>query len=341
MASRKALAAARCSQCRLAFLDIFTNPAPKTPLLRAGGLYQSRARIPPSTHYRTFSSFPKSDFSSDKVEIREEHINKDDSVDEAGSKALQTQTDAPWYLQVEPPRHVASTEPPPLPEVPADSPAIIASLLEYASEEMGLDSLSLLDLRKLDPAPALGPNLFMLFGTARSERHLNVSAGRLLRWLRAKHRIWADADGLLGPNERKTKLRRKAKRAKLLGIMGNDDADDGIKTGWICVNLGNIGRGGEESAIVADDGRVAGFGVSQPGFTVVFQVMTERRRAELNLEELWQNALEPSKPELLKSQPKEQPRLHPLEEAILANSQSSSSPQDRNVRHRTTGQAQF
>ncbi|KAJ3552062.1 hypothetical protein NPX13_g11207 [Xylaria arbuscula] len=195
---------------------------------------------------------------------------------------------------------------------------------------MGLDALSLLDLRKLDPSPALGPNLFMLFGTARSERHLNVSAGRLVRWLRAKHRVHADADGLLGPNERKTKLRRKARRAKLLGTMGTDDADDGIRTGWICVNLGTIDRSGTESTVIGDDGRVSGFGVSHAGLrTIIFQIMTEGRRAEMGLETLWTQALDrclsPSTSgsingdKTVQARVKPERELHPVEKAMLGN----------------------
>ncbi|KAI1327499.1 hypothetical protein F5Y16DRAFT_191799 [Xylariaceae sp. FL0255] len=207
------------------------------------------------------------------------------------SKPSSADDTLPWYLQVDPPTHVAPIELPPLPEVPHDGPKLLHSLLEYAAEEMGLDDLTLLDLRKLNPPPALGPNLFMLFGTARSERHLNVSAGRLVRWLRAKHRVHADAAGLLGPNERKTKLRRKARRAKLLGTMGTDDADDGITTGWVCVNLGTVDGSKTDEVVVGADGKLAGFGVSNSGSTIVFQLMTESRRLEMDLETLWTRAL--------------------------------------------------
>ena len=239
-------------------------------------------------------------------------------------------SDVPWYLQVDPPRHVAHIEPPPLPEVPPDSPPVVGSLLNYVSEELGLDEIDLLDLRKLDPPPALGPNLFMLFGTARSERHLTVSAGRLVRWLKYQHRVYAYADGLLGPNERKKKLKRKAKRAKLLGTMGEDEFDDGIKTGWICVNLGNVGQGGGESTVIGEDGRVAGFGVAQAGSTIVVQIMTESRRTELDLETLWKRALRRSLGEEVSTpteneqlEPKKKPvELHPLEQSIAASSSS-------------------
>ncbi|KAI8963860.1 hypothetical protein F5Y11DRAFT_131793 [Daldinia sp. FL1419] len=348
MVTRHAVATAACSHCRFTALKLFASSTNVLPAIRPGPL-RCQPRLVTVTPIRTFSSqFSQHEtsgnlVSTESTEPTESSQEKEDVLDDQ-SHAITTEntslTNTPWYLQVDPPRHVATIEPPPLPEVPLDSPEIVGSLLKYVSEELGLDELSLLDLRELDPPAALGPSLFMLFGTARSERHLNVSSGRLLRWLRAKHHIWAHADGLLGPNERKTKLRRKAKRAKLLG--GVEDADDGIKTGWICVNLGTIGYVKEASAVVADDGRVAGFGATQNGSTIVVQIMTESRRAEMGLETLWKRSLgqpvadDIVKPELkpvgpapkpIKSQPR-RPKpeskgmedLHPLEKAILASS---------------------
>ncbi|KAI0117788.1 hypothetical protein GGR51DRAFT_268043 [Nemania sp. FL0031] len=352
--TRPALSTAGCSQCRLLVLSLFTSNAVRASPIARPALPYARARVVGALPIRSFSSLPKSTnptFDAENVEnaehvqstriLEEEEQGNNEDKDEVARNNSKAVAGVPWYLQVEPPTYIAPLEPPPLPETPPDSPAIIRSLLEYASEEMGLDSLNLLDLRELDPPPALGPNLFMLFGTARSERHLNVSAGRLVRWLRAKHRVHADADGLLGPNERKTKLRRLAKRAKLLGTMGTDNADDGIRTGWICVNLGTIDRGGAESTVVAEDGRVSGFGVSQAGSTIVFQIMTEARRAEMGLEELWTKALDralsPS-PTSGSADSGQGPRsrktpekaLHPVEEAIMANlHRPSGSPSGR------------
>ncbi|KAI0447574.1 hypothetical protein F4803DRAFT_269171 [Xylaria telfairii] len=339
--ARPALSAAGCSQCRLLVLNLFTGSALRSAPLVRPSLSYNRPPVVGALPIRRFSSLSKPNDAAFETEhgqntrvLEEEPENiKDEDEDEDEGEAVAPElklANVPWYLQVDPPTHIAPLELPPLPEVPLDAPPLIGSLLEYASEEMGLDELTLLDLRKLDPPPALGPSLFMLFGTARSERHLNVSAGRLVRWLRAKHRVHADADGLLGPNERKTKLRRKARRAKLLGTMGTDDADDGIRTGWICVNLGTIDRSGTESAVIAEDGRVSGFGVSHVGSTIVFQIMTEGRRAEMDLETLWTRALNrslnpPSKPGSIdgskdsKSGVKPERELDPVEKAIVAN----------------------
>ncbi|KAI1334866.1 hypothetical protein F5Y15DRAFT_265599 [Xylariaceae sp. FL0016] len=328
------VAVAGCSICRSALLNIFTTSLRTTPLRRAA-LPQTALRPFPQPPVRCFSSFQRLDTASNQTKTsgrERQHVETQEYLDVNDRNAPESQSDeVPWYLQVDPPRHVAAMEPPPLPEIPVDSPPLIGALLEYAAEEMGLDDLKLLDLRELDPPPALGANLFMFFGTARTERHLNVSAGRLVRWLRTQHRIYADADGLLGPNERKLKLRRKARKAKLLGTMGTDDADDGIRTGWICVNLGNVGRVSDEAPVVAEDGRVAGFGVAQSGSTVVFQIMTESRRAELGLETLWETALKPRRDQTAKLQdpirrPTDNEDLHPLEKAIRSsNSHNISS----------------
>lgn len=155
----------------------------------------------------------------------------------------------PWYLQVQPPApispvhlpNLAAQEIPPLPE---NSPAILDPLLQHLSITIGLDHLTILDLRDLNPPSALGANLLMILGTARSEKHLNTSADRFCRWLRNTYRIRPFADGLLGRNELKLKLRRRNKRLKLAQSVGNtthdQGFDDGITTGWICCNLGDV-----------------------------------------------------------------------------------------------------
>jgi len=167
--------------------------------------------------------------------------------------------------------------------------------MKYIYEEMGLDDLNLLDLRDFDPPPAIGHNLLMLFGTARSERHLHVASARLVRWLRYNYKLEAEADGLIGPGELRTKLRRMRRKAKLLGTntISRAGADDGITTGWICVNLGMVGAEVNETARFDESGQLSGFGNSavETGCTIVLQVMTESRRTELNLEKLWLDSL--------------------------------------------------
>lgn len=138
----------------------------------------------------------------------------------------------------------------------------------------------------------------MIFGTARSEKHLNVSADRLCRWLRSEYKLRPFADGLLGRNELKLKLRRKDRRLKMMGaaggLMGGEVRDDGIGTGWVCVNAGTVPGGSlavDEGGEEAED-TVVGFGTRRDSSRIVVQILTEEKRGEIDLETLWTQALE-------------------------------------------------
>ncbi|KAK5728676.1 ATPase synthesis protein 25 mitochondrial [Elasticomyces elasticus] len=209
----------------------------------------------------------------------------------------------PWYLQPsnQPPQPTQNEAESPMaarqriPDLPPHSPPLLAPLLKNISLEQGMDTLTLLDLRSLDPPPALGANLIMILGTARSEKHLHVSADRLCRWLRTSHDITPFADGLLGRNELKLKLRRRAKRTRLMsGGVGagtsDTDLEEGIRTGWVCVNIGRV-EGGELPEQQAERERrqasVVGFGTQETGCSIVVQLMTEEKRGEIDLERLW------------------------------------------------------
>lgn len=199
----------------------------------------------------------------------------------------------PWYLQEEPPAPEARPVPGDhIPEIPENSPEMLAVLLEYIYKDLGLDNLTLFDLRGLEIPAALGANVIMIIGTARSVKHLNVSADRLCRWLRSKYKLAPHADGLLGRNELKIKLRRKAKRARAAANAGAmiDEKDDGITTGWICVNAGVV----DKDAARADlsEAGFEGFGQVDTGTSVVVQIFTEEKRADIDLESLWQGTLD-------------------------------------------------
>lgn len=166
----------------------------------------------------------------------------------------------------------------------------------------GLDDLTLLDLRDLDPPPALGPKLIMLIATARSERHLHVSADRFARWLRREHGLKANAAGLLGRNELKIKLRRKAKRMRMLanvgGTLPEGNIDDGIRTGWICCTLSKVEAHPDDTHMPGDDVKeFVGFRDVKPGVNIVVQMFTEEKRAETDLETLWGGVLRTKKRE--------------------------------------------
>ncbi|KAK6438753.1 ATPase synthesis protein 25 mitochondrial [Oleoguttula sp. CCFEE 5521] len=102
------------------------------------------------------------------------------------------------------------------------------------------------------------------------------------------------ADGLLGRNELKLKMKRKAKRTRLMSAVGakstgEGELDDGLRTGWVCVNVGRV----EDGELPEGVGKVqraegyVGFGAETTGCNMVVQLMTEEKRGEVDLEKLW------------------------------------------------------
>ena len=226
-------------------------------------------------------------------------ISEENIVDESDGQEedpRQVASSIPWYLQVEAPQRISNSllQRQQLPPLPPDPPPLLKPFLEHISIDLGLDDLTLFDLRSLDPPPALGANLLMVIGTARSEKHLHVSADRFCRWLKSTYKLSPYADGLLGKGELKLKLRRKARRARLLSSVGSSETgnvDDGIRTGWICVNIGSIPDGREHVEHDTGQDDYVGFGGEAGGARMVIQMLTQEKREELDLEDLWGKTL--------------------------------------------------
>lgn len=207
-----------------------------------------------------------------------------------------TDSSIPWYLRQQSSVRDQVQKPAEVPDLPPNPPPLLNTILEYVSMTAGLDDLELLDLRHLDPPPALGPKLIMIIATARSEKHLHVAADRFARWLRREHNLKANAAGLLGRNELKIKLRRKAKRMRMLANVGGavpeGNIDDGIRTGWICCTLSKIEAHPDDMHMPGDNVQeFVGFRDVKPGVNVVVQMFTEEKRAETDLETLWGGVL--------------------------------------------------
>ena len=286
-----ALRATGCASCRLTLLRRFTSVAGISiqPRSLSQQLYPPIFQSKAQHTTRTPQEESEGEQNKDQEKIYEESKHQSNDVDTAQNNNNSEVSSLPWYLQVQAPERVVQplSERQRIPELPESAPPILGPLLQQVSVDLGIDDLSLLDLRKLDPPPALGANLLMVIGTARSEKHLHVSADRLCRWLRSTYKLRPDADGLLGRNELKLKLRRKSRRAKLLGSAVDDNGDDGVRTGWVCVDIGVVeGPEGSTETTSTPKGFV-GFGRQTDGVRLVVQMFTEEKREEMDLERLW------------------------------------------------------
>lgn len=313
LANAAARGLASCNSCRASVLRSFITSlggAAKPIVQRrafstpARSLNEGRDRLRPKEDHALNSINDQVqkdafDFAADEQSPTSPPKEDENTIEATSIPSTQEATaesHVPWYLQEQ--TQEDSEESPlaqrqRLPDLPDYAPELLQPLLQHVSIELGLDNLTLLDLRQLDPPPALGSNLIMIIGTARSEKHLHVSADRLCRWLRTEYKMSPYADGLLGRNELKLKLRRKAKRARLMSAVGSKattaELDDGIRTGWVCVNVGRV-KGGElpedQSKLQRAEGMV-GFGAHISGSNIVVQMLTEEKRGEVDLEKLW------------------------------------------------------
>ncbi|KAL9631006.1 MAG: hypothetical protein Q9164_006122 [Protoblastenia rupestris] len=291
-----AFSIARCSNCRHAVINAFISSAilPVRHSIRPRRI-RNPSLLASTRGYiikRSLHSVANQQQSVEAPETEDNDIAIEQPWVEEDHDGMQKDASTPWYLQVDTPQRETNPllERQQLPELPSDPPPLLKPMLEHISVDIGLDDLTLFDLRYIDPPPALGANLIMVLGTARSEKHLHVSADRFCRWLKTTHKLSPYADGLLGRGELKLKLRRKAKRARLLSNVGSSEtsnADDGIRTGWICVNVGHVsdGRGLLVHKDLHDD--YVGFGEDVGGANVVIQMLTQEKREELDLEGLW------------------------------------------------------
>ena len=312
---------ARCSNCRVAILNAFASYAGLSfrPATRTT---HSRIRVGDNDTKHYFSTSPvcKSDL------VQQKRQEQPPSGEETSLEAAQyaesneilesTASATPWYLQVENPQRASNPllERQKIPELPSDPPPLLEPMLEHISINLGLDDLTIFDLRKIDPPPALGANLIMILGTARSEKHLHVSADRFCRWLKTTYKLTPYADGLMGRGELKLKLRRKARRARLLSNVGSSETsttDDGLRTGWICVNVGTIEDGRASIEDHTKQHGYVGFGSEAEGANVVIQMLTEEKREELDLEDLWGK--------MLRRHEKKEDKISKAQDGILAD----------------------
>ncbi|KAK6544655.1 ATPase synthesis protein 25 mitochondrial, variant 2 [Orbilia ellipsospora] len=173
----------------------------------------------------------------------------------------------PWYLQapMEPaPRRFVSPLIEQMPELPPNPPEHFEALMNYLLKDLSLSKLKVMDLRGIEPPPALGPNVLMILATARSERHMNIAADKCARYMRGiltGAKIFAD--GLMGRGEMKLRERRERRKGK----RRTADDEEALRVGWICINSGQ---------------------------GIVVQVMTGWKREELNLEALWSRKINTS-----------------------------------------------
>ncbi|KAF3195146.1 ATPase synthesis protein 25 mitochondrial [Orbilia oligospora] len=211
----------------------------------------------------------------EESEIRAEEEDEEDIEYRSSEPAAPSPASegTPWYLQspLQPaPRRFVSPLIEQMPDLPPNPPKNLDTLLNYLIKELSLSKIKIMDLRDLDPTPALGANTVMLITTARSERHMTIASDKCARYMRSildGSEIYAD--GLIGRGEIKLRERRERRKGK----RRTAEDEEAMRVGWVCVNSGQ---------------------------GIVVQIMTGWRREQLNLEGLWSRKIHTSMKRKLK-----------------------------------------
>ncbi|CAI4711762.1 BBF_collapsed_G0042580.mRNA.1.CDS.1 [Saccharomyces cerevisiae] len=209
---------------------------------------------------------------------------KNDSHEQSrvSKKSTFTPLETPWYLRIvdnekelmegkKNNHHTMNKEL----EIPKTSPNSLRKIADLLTGKLGLDDFLVFDLRKKSPNSVSAVNKlgdFMVICTARSTKHCHKSFLELNKFLKHEFCSSAYVEGNFNERQesrRKRRLARKSNLSKLLGRSSECSAKDLNSEAWYMI-----------------DCRVDGIFVN---------ILTQRRRNELNLEELYAPENEKSK----------------------------------------------
>ncbi|CAI1636424.1 hypothetical protein SEUBUCD646_0M02350 [Saccharomyces eubayanus] len=201
------------------------------------------------------------------------HNDKAKESDESYS-ATSTPLETPWYLKIvsDEKASIESKKNADDPaqktvEIPDDSPHSLKQITDFLSSKLGLTDFLVFDLRNNDPNHISAVNKlgnFMLICTARSTKHCHKSFLELNKFLKRELSSNAYVEGNFNERQesrRKRRLARKSNLSKLWGRSSEGSPKDVNSEAWYMI-----------------DCHVDG---------VFVNILTQKRRDELNLEELY------------------------------------------------------
>lgn len=153
---------------------------------------------------------------------------------------------------------------------PKDSPEALIKITEYLRDELGLTNILLFDLRDRDEKKFMTAvakiSDFMIIGTAKSAKHCQKSFVLLNSLMKQEYNSVAYVEGNINPKDEKKRQKRLARKANLSKAWGSNS------------NSNSISFQNNSEAWFMIDCHVDGIFVN---------IVTEKRRYELNLEELY------------------------------------------------------
>ncbi|GAV55486.1 hypothetical protein ZYGR_0AV01170 [Zygosaccharomyces rouxii] len=172
-------------------------------------------------------------------------------------------------------------------EYPSSSPEFLRHISQYLRDKLGLTDILIFDLRKGDFETAAAKiSDFMVIATARSPKHCQTSFDKLNSLIKQEYESVAYVEGQFNAREEKKRQRRLARKPKL----SSNSTSNAPTESWFLIDC-KVDK-------------------------IFVNILTENRRQEINLEELYAPEHEKSKYE--RKEPSAEGREAPQEDDILA-----------------------
>ncbi|CDK27248.1 unnamed protein product [Kuraishia capsulata CBS 1993] len=187
--------------------------------------------------------------------------NNDISID--AKPTDQEATDSrPWYLRSEEPESaiISGTE---MPEIPQDAPARLVQIVEYIAKQLSMENLLIFDVRSDHRDGYQGSQFvgdFMIIGSGKSAKHLHKATEELNNYVKKDLDTIPSYEGLLKSSDLFTARKRYKRKLKKSPAYALNDYG-ATANSWVMIDT-NV------------DG-------------IYVHFLTQERREELNLEELW------------------------------------------------------
>lgn len=178
--------------------------------------------------------------------------------------------ETPWYIR-DPDSVQAqlSVQKAVIPDLPENPPHSLEPIASEMVKDLGLEDLTILDLREVVPPSSFGPDALMIIASGKSEKHLVRAATELSKWVKNRYNVLVDQEGLLTSNFSKVhqrRMRKKAARQSSFYVKQNDETAMKTANSWVAL-----------------DTKVDG---------IYVHLFTPERRKIVNIEELWKDAIE-------------------------------------------------
>lgn len=191
----------------------------------------------------------------EQLEVKDEHLD---------STVTKTDSNLPWYLQLTKQRdHTTSTIQREPIELPDNSPSSLLRMANFLKDKQGLEDIVIFDMRQYDGTIGKMAD-FMVIASAKSIKHCQSSYIELNKMIKQEFKQTAYVEGNINQNEARKRSKRLLRRNNIGGVWKTNKRNENTH-----------------------DTNDAWYMIDTRTDNIFINMITENRRKELNLEELY------------------------------------------------------